>query len=621
LPLSRSPNPETLLKDTIAGKRIAAGVIPHTEIIALTMRSPQVEEAKIIVDCFIRNYIDQAKREAQGTGREDLQTLEKMRDGLKVKILDQRKIINKAAESLKTTTPGLLEKMNLDVQTRLMTELINLESQKVATEADVNLMAETKKVDVAPEEKIRRRREYVNSDPMVSEWSKSIVVMERELEMQKVIVKDNYPKLVQQQAALENLKAKLKTKTEELGKEFDDGLQALEEEAAKLRLASAQRELDVINARYEALSKRIHLEDANQVNMVRASMDVDDRKFQLQVDQDDYERLSRRVNVLDLEQERPTRVKEFYWADVIETNDRRPQLAIAAFFGALACGFGLALLRDRMDKTLQTPEDVTRQIDLPVLGTTTSSRAIKPALLAEQMAGDYQTIRTNLGLVYDGGLPRRLVVSSAGTREGKTTFAVNLATSLAKSGKKVLLIDGDLRKPDVGQMLNVPPEAGYLQDALLGGDASRLVYVSPTSGLHILAASPRHLADPYELLTSSMAAEQIERLSREYDHVVIDSPPALAFPDALVWAKLADAVVLVSFAGHTTGPDLKEAKERFARGRARVLGAILSNVPLEQGLYRHAYTYRTRAAQSGRRARKLLLATENKKAGDNGGPA
>ncbi len=247
------------------------------------------------------------------------------------------------------------------------------------------------------------------------------------------------------------------------------------------------------------------------------------------------------------------RVKEFYWADVIETNDRRPQLAIAAVFGALACGFGLAFLRDRMDKTLQTPEDVTRQLDLPVLGTTTSSRAIKPALLAEQIAGDYQTIRTNLGLVYDGGLPRRLVVSSAGTREGKTTFAVNLATSLAKSGKKVLLIDGDLRKPDVGQMLNVPPETGYLQDVLLGGDASHLAYVSPTSGLHILAANPRHLADPYELLTSSMAAEQIERLSREYDHVVIDSPPALAFPDALVWAKLADAVVLVSFAGSNDG--------------------------------------------------------------------
>jgi len=275
-----------------------------------------------------------------------------------------------------------------------------------------------------------------------------------------------------------------------------------------------------------------------------------------------------------------------------------------------------------MDKRLQTPEDVTRQLDLPVLGTTTSSRTLKPALFAEQIAGDYQTIRANLGLMNDGGLPRRLVVSSAGTREGKTTFAVNLATSLAKSGKKVLLIDGDLRKPDVGQMLNVPKDTGYLQDVLLGGDPSSIAYVSPASGLHVLAANPRHMADPYELLTSSMAAEQIERLTREYDHIIIDSPPALAFPDALVWAKLADAVVLVGFAGQTTAPDLKEARERFTRGRARVLGAVLNNVPVDQGLYRYAYTYRARSTAAGRKthkSKKLLLASQ--KLGDNGGNA
>jgi len=277
-----------------------------------------------------------------------------------------------------------------------------------------------------------------------------------------------------------------------------------------------------------------------------------------------------------------------------------------------------------MDKTLQTPEDVLRQLDLPVLGTTTSSHALKPAVFAEQIAGDYQTIRANLGLHYDGGLPRRLVVSSAGTREGKTTFAVNLATSLAKSGKKVLLIDGDLRKPDVAQMLNIPKDAGYLQDVLLGGDASSMAYVLPSSGLHVLAANPRHTADPYELLTSSMAAEQIERLAREYDHLVIDSPPVLAFPDALVWAKLADAVVLVGFAGHTTAPDLKEARERFTRGRARVLGAVLSNVPLEQNLYRYAYAYRVRSESAARKIhkpKKLLLTGRPPEGDGDEGPA
>jgi tyrosine-protein kinase Etk/Wzc len=128
------------------------------------------------------------------------------------------------------------------------------------------------------------------------------------------------------------------------------------------------------------------------------------------------------------------------------------------------------------------------------------------------------------------------------------------------------------------------------------------------------------MADPYELLTSSIAAEQIERLAREYDHIIIDSPPALAFPDALVWAKLADAVVLVGYAGQTTAPDLKEARERFVRGRARVLGAILSNVPIDQSLYRYAYTYRVRGtAPTGKtqKSKKLLLAS--RKPGNDGG--
>ena len=93
---------------------------------------------------------------------------------------------------------------------------------------------------------------------------------------------------------------------------------------------------------------------------------------------------------------------------------------------------------------------------------------------------------------------------------------------------------------------------------------------------------------------------------------------ALAFPDALVWAKLSDAVILISFAGQTTAPELKEAKERFARIKARVLGAVLSNVPVDQNLYRYGYGYRARGAQSARNARKskkLMLPTY----GEDGG--
>jgi succinoglycan biosynthesis transport protein ExoP len=610
LPSRAKKDPAQVLRDAIAKKTITATALPRTELIAVAMRTSNVDEAKTIVDSFVRNYVLQSGAETNKGEIQNLSLLETQLDQLQKRIKSEREQIRALADQYGTTVLAPRQEMEFNVQARLMSELIQLESQRIAAEAKVGLLEKMEKIDLSPEQVVTARREYVNADPMVTELTKRIVEMKRDLIQQQVVVKD-HPRLVQEQAALGSMEKSLEAKRKELEQEFDSTLDARQREAVQQRLTAAKLDLDQIKAHYDKIDEVVKNQDESTRKVGRANMDIQDAQFQLQVDQDQYDTLYRRTKTLQMEKERPARVETAYWAELSETKDRRGQLTFAAVVGALACGFGLALLRDRMDKTLQTPEDVLRQLDLPVLGTTTSSHAVKPALLAEQIAGDYQTIRTNLGLMNDGELPRRLVVSSAGTREGKTTFAVNLATSLAKSGKKVLLVDGDLRKPDVGQMLNVPKDTYYLQDVLLGTDPSLVTYQSPVSGLHILAANPRHMADPYELLTSSMAAEQVERLSREYDHLIIDSPPALAFPDALVWARLADAVVLVGFAGQTTAPDLREARERFARGRARVLGAVLSNVPLDQNLYRYAYTYRVRSA-SGRAAKpkKLLLASQ-----------
>jgi polysaccharide biosynthesis transport protein len=618
-PVRRNAGPERMLRDAISKKKITAVALPRTELIAVAMRTAHTDEAKTIVDSFIRNYVAQSGTDAGRTDNQNLSLLDRQRSELAKRITDQRQKIRDLADQYGTTVLGPRQEMELNRQNALLTELTRLESLRVAAEANVTLAEKTEKVDLSPEQAMNMRRDHVNSDPMVAEWSRTIVGMERDLITEQSKMKVDHPKLSQEQVALDSLKQKLADKKKELEQEFDNGLEARLKDAARQHVETAKMELERINAQYTAFSDRVNQQDTQTQKVGKASLDIQDRELDLGLNRELYDTLSRRIRTLEIEQQRPARVETAYFADVVETNDRRPQLATAAVIGALACGLGLGFLRDRMDKTLQTPEDVTRQLDLPIIGTTTSSRTVKPALFAEQIAGDYQIIRTNLGLLNDGGLPRRLVVSSAGTREGKTTFAVNLATSLAKSGKKVLLIDGDLRKPDVAQMLSIPKDTQYLQDVLQGADASHVVYVSPTSGLHVLAGNPRHLADPYELLTSSMAAEQIEKLAREYDHIVIDSPPALAFPDALVWAKLADAVVLVSFAGQTTAPELKEAKERFTRGRARVLGAVLSNVPVDQSLYRYAYTYRSRSTASGRKAKKMLLATQPSKSEGAGG--
>lgn len=503
-------------------------------------------------------------------------------------------------------------------QTMLQNELTRLEAQRIKIDADIGLYDDpndpNSAPDMSPEAIVQARNSYINSDPMVQELSTTIVQMKRGLIADQQTLTAANPAYTQRQNILKAFEQELEQKRLALAEEFDSSLESKLKDAARQRLVQAKAQKAQIGAYMDEIRRNLGDQEVRTRKVSTTNLDVQELKNKMAMDQQVLEQVNRRLQWFDMErsQNRRARVQIQSLAEMRGKQDKRRKLAIATVFGALACGMGLAFLRDKMDKTLQTPADLTRRVDLPILGTTTSSRTVKPALFAEQIAGDYQTIRTNLGLLYNGGTPKRLVVSSAGMREGKTTFAVNLATSLAKAGKKVLLIDGDLRKPDIGHMLNVLNNTGGIQNVLLGEDPGNIVCVLPSSGLHVLATNPRHLGDAYELLTSSTAAEQMERLGREYDHLIVDSPPTLAFPDALVWAKLTDAVILVSFAGQTTVPDLKEAKERFARVRARILGAVLSNVPVDQGLYHQAYTYRSRstpAARKGGKPKRLLLTT------------
>jgi capsular exopolysaccharide synthesis family protein len=217
---------------------------------------------------------------------------------------------------------------------------------------------------------------------------------------------------------------------------------------------------------------------------------------------------------------------------------------------------------------------------------------------------DYQTIRANLGLLDSGGIPKKLVVTSAGMRDGKTTFSVNLATSLSRSGCKVLLIDGDLRKPDVGRLLNVPRNMRRLLDVLMGNplDDSAIAIVSP--GLHVLASDSQNTIDPYELLVLPSTAALINKLAERYDHVIIDTPPVLAFPDALILAQIAGSVILASFAGHTSGPDLKETRDRLAQINVRILGTVMGNVHLGHTYHRYGYHYYAQGGKPRRDSRR-----------------
>ena len=267
-------------------------------------------------------------------------------------------------------------------------------------------------------------------------------------------------------------------------------------------------------------------------------------------------------------------------------------------------------MRDRIDKRLRLPEDAAKRIGIKVIGTTTSMYAVKSSLLPEQIIDDYQTIRANISLVNGNKIPHILVVTSPSMREGKTTFSVNLATSLAEAGKKVLLIDGDLRKPDVGKLLNLPKETKGIQDVLSGIPFEHAVQAITSTGLDVLAADFYDNNDGYELLALPQTAERIKNISDKYDHVIIDTPPVLSFPDAILWAKIANSVILTSFAGQTKLPELKEANDRMIQANTNVLGCIISSVDAENSYYQHSAAYYAQSARARRSRKKALIAHE-----------
>jgi polysaccharide biosynthesis transport protein len=289
-----------------------------------------------------------------------------------------------------------------------------------------------------------------------------------------------------------------------------------------------------------------------------------------------------------------------------------------SFLVGLVGGIGLALMREYLDNTVKTPDDIETLARLPSLavvpqfagsngngsrkrllhGIATNGHEKRIELVAQhlpksQMSEAFRALRTSLLLSQPGRPPQVILVTSALPREGKTTAAANLAVTLAQLGDSTVLVDADLRKPGVGRLLNMASGKYAGLSSYLAGVSSLDLVIVPHPDIPNLAAIPTGPLppNPADLLSSHKLAEAIAELRAKFKFVVIDSPPIMAATDAVILSVQTDGVLLVVRSGETPKEAFTRTRDLLVSVKCHILGVVLNAVDSGAPDYYYSYRY------------------------------
>ena len=263
-------------------------------------------------------------------------------------------------------------------------------------------------------------------------------------------------------------------------------------------------------------------------------------------------------------------------------------LILGLFLAAL-----MVFLSIQLDDAIRVPEDMETKLGLPLLGIVPQSEGDPQDALLDpksQLSEGYNALRASLLHSTPAGLPRVLLITSAQPGEGKTTTAQAVSLTLARLGKTVLLVDGDLRRPAVHRVFGLPNERGLSTLLATLDPLESAVQLSTEPRLSLLPSGPVP-PSPTELIASNRFRALIDQMAEKFDVVVVDSPPILGLADAPTMSAMVDGVIFVVEAGRSRRGGLKAALRRLRGMRPNLIGGVLTKFDTSQAANKYSDYY------------------------------
>jgi len=554
-------------------------------LIDVSFASHDPRLAALIANTIVEQFIETNYETRHDAIVQSTQWLSRQLDDIRARMDQSNQALTDFQKSSGITPVGNAQSTFDERISELNRQLTVAQADRIQLEA---LVREVKEADPSMDP-------HVKADPVVQELSKRLAAAQGDLKQAVIIYGKNHPKIKELQAQVGELQAQLESQQEGVFLNLKTNYAAahVRENLLQSELNGAAKELGQM-AQYEALKKEAQANEAL------------------------YNTLYTKIKEAGIAAE--SKSSNIRWVDhagVLDTPTRpRPLIDIA--LGMLAGVFGgimLAFIRSSLDSKVHTLEDMQSLTGsnislLPVIGAGNEESRVQlrrgvPAIgnggfpeafllerpgsaEAEAVLGLFTSVR----LSDSHSASQMLLVASGAPAEGKTTIAVNLGIALARQGKTCIL-DADIRKPRVASIFSFEPQYGLAE--VLNGSCRLDRALLPVPGVPNLSLLAGCLArtDAGELICSEAMRHLLGELRRQFQFVVIDSPPVLPYADGRALASLADGVIFVGRSGVTTREAIKRSLELLEQaGSAPVLAVVLNAVDFNSSDYSYGYAYK-----------------------------